>query len=147
MKQISEESPALSVVIVNYNAGALLADCVRAVLASPVDLEVFISDNGSTDESLARVREHQGKEPRLTILEHDSNLGFARGNNLAFAHTRAPYLLILNPDCIVGPDALGYLLEFMGATPDAGMAGCVIRNPDGSEQRSSRAGFRIPGSG
>jgi len=46
--------------------------------------------------------------------------------------------LILNPDCIVGPDTLERLLDFMDATPDAGMAGCVIRNPDGSEQRSAR---------
>jgi len=80
MKKISKESPALSVAIVNYNAGDLLADCVQAVLASPVDLEVVISDNGSTDGSLTHVRRHHGEDPRLTILEHGSNLGFARGN-------------------------------------------------------------------
>lgn len=135
--------PALGVIIVNYNAGDLLADCVQAVLASAaVDLELIISDNGSGDRSLTRVRERAGRDPRLTILEHGANLGFARGNNLALAHTRAPYLLILNPDCIVAPDTLRQLLDFMEATPDAGMAGCVVRNPDGSEQRASRR--RLP---
>lgn len=142
MKRISQGTPALSVIIVNYNAGDLLADCVQAVLASPVDPEVIVSDNGSADESLTRVRERLGDNPRLTILEHGSNLGFARGNNLALAHAHAPYLLILNPDCIVGPDSLGRLLDFMRVTPDAGMAGCLIRNPDGSEQRSCRR--RLP---
>lgn len=144
MKKISKGSPALSVAIVNYNASDLLADCVQAVLASPVDLEVVISDNGSTDGSLTHVRRHHGEDPRLTILEHGSNLGFARGNNLALAHTRAPYMLILNPDCIVGPDSFGRPLDFMDATPDAGMAGCMIRNPDGSEQRSARRQIPIP---
>ncbi|WP_089729124.1 glycosyltransferase family 2 protein [Candidatus Thiosymbion oneisti] len=142
MKKIGNGSLVLGVIIVNYNAGDLLADCVQAVLASPIDLEVFVSDNGSRDGSLTRLRRHQGGDPRLTILEHGSNLGFAQGNNLVLAHTRAPYLLILNPDCIVGPDSLGQLLDFMDATPDAGMAGCMIRNPDGSEQRSARR--RIP---
>jgi len=135
-------SPVLSVIIVNYNAGDLLMDCVQAVLASPIELEVVISDNGSTDGSLTRVRRHQGEDPRLTILEHGSNLGFARGKNLALARTRAPYVFVLNPDCIVWPDSLGHLLDFMDATPDAGMAGCMIRNPDGSEQRADRR--RIP---
>jgi len=119
MKKIKKGTPKLSVVIVNYNADDLLADCVQAVLASPVDPEVVISDNGSTDGSLTHVRSCHGEDPRLTILEHGSNLGFARGNNLALAHTHAPCVLILNPDCIVGPDSLGRLLDFMDATPDA----------------------------
>jgi len=46
---------------------------------SPVNPDVFISDNGSTDESLTRIREHQGEEPRLTIPEHGSGLEFAQG--------------------------------------------------------------------
>jgi len=90
MQKIGTGSPTLGVIIVNYNAGDLLADCVQAVLASAVDPEMVISDNGSTDGSLARVRRHHGKDPRLTILEHGSNLGFARGNNLALAHVRMP---------------------------------------------------------
>lgn len=63
------------------------------MLASLVDLKVVISDNGSTDGSLTRVQGHHGEDPRLTILEHGSNLGFARGNNFALAHTRVPYVL------------------------------------------------------
>jgi hypothetical protein len=131
-------SPALSVIIVNFNAGALLAGCVDAVLAAPVPLEIVVSDNGSTDGSLTTVREAHGGDPRLTILENGANLGFARGNNVALPRTRAPYLLFLNPDCLVNRDTLPRLLAFMDATPKAGMAGCLIRNPDGSEQTASR---------
>lgn len=88
------------------------------VLASPLDLEVVISDNGSTDGSLIRVK-------------HGSNLGFARGNNLALICAFASYVLILNPDCIVEPDSLERLLDIIDVTPGAGVTGCIIRiNPD-----------------
>ena len=137
-------SPALSVVVVNYNAGGLLGDCVGAVLDSGVAVEVFVSDNGSTDDSLARLRGRHGGDGRLQILENGANLGFARGNNVALPHTRAPYLLFLNPDCIVGPGNLSGLLAFMDAHPAAGMAGCVIRNPDGTEQVASRRAIPDP---
>ncbi len=136
--------PALSVVTVNFNAGALLADCIGAVLASPIGLEVVVSDNGSTDDSLRLLRERHGHDPRLVILESRANLGFARGNNLALERASAPYLLFLNPDCIVAAGTLPRLLAFMDATPDAGMAGCLIRNPDGSEQVASRRNIPDP---
>jgi GT2 family glycosyltransferase len=130
--------PALSVIIVNYNAGGLLAECVGSVLASPVDLEVFVSDNGSADHSLAVLRQRYAEDPRLHILENGANLGFARANNAALPHTRAPLLLFLNPDCLVGPETLPRMLELMGSAPEAGMAGCVVRDPDGREQKASR---------
>lgn len=131
-------SPALGVVVVNYNARELLGDCVGAVLASGVAVEVIVSDNGSTDDSLAQLQKHHGGDARLQILKNGSNLGFARGNNIALPHIRAPYLLVLNPDCIVAPGTLSGLLAFMAANPAVGMAGCVIRNPDGTEQVASR---------
>jgi len=76
------------------------------------------------------------------LVENGANLGFAAGNNRVLGRTLAPYLLFLNPDCVLQADTLGRLVAFMDATPDAGMAGCVIRNPDGSEQKASRR--RIP---
>lgn len=131
-------SVEVSVVIVNYNAGELLADCVAAVLASPLPVEVIVSDNGSSDSSLVGLRERLGTDRRLRILENGANLGFARGNNRALPHAHAPYLLFLNPDCLVRPDTLPPIINFMDANPKAGMAGCIVRNPDGSEQVASR---------
>ncbi len=137
-------APQISVLIVNFNAGDLLADCVTAVLASPPDLEVWISDNGSTDGSLVAVAARFGSDPRLTLVENHANLGFAGGNNRVLERARAPYLLFLNPDCILAPDTLTRMLGFMESTPDAGMAGCTIRNPDGSEQVASRRAIPDP---
>ena len=136
--------PELSVIIVNYNAGDLLADCVAAVLASGVAVQVLISDNGSSDGSLAVLGARVGADPRVAIVENRANLGFAAGNNRVLGRARAPYLLFLNPDCILGPETLPRMLAFMDATPSAGMAGCTIRNPDGSEQVASRRAIPDP---
>jgi len=143
-RETEDNKPALSVIIVNYNAGHLLADCVGAVLGSLIDLEVVVSDNGSSDDSLALVRDRHGGDPRLTLLENGENLGFARGNNVALSRTSGPHVLFLNPDCIVGADTLSVMLGFMDATPEAGMAGCIVRNPDGSEQVASRRAIPDP---
>lgn len=136
--QTAAAAPELSVIIVNFNAGDLLAECVGAVLVSPVRSQVLVSDNGSTDGSLRLVRARFGADPRLNLVENGENLGFAAGNNRVLGVAKGPYLLFLNPDCIVAPDTLAQMLGFMEANPDAGMAGCIIRDPDGSEQVASR---------
>lgn len=136
--------PAVGAIVVNYNAGDLLSACVGAVLGSDVSVEVVVSDNGSDDGSLAHLRALFGADPRLRILENRANLGFAAANNRALPMIRADRLLFLNPDCLVGPDTLGRMLAFMDARPDVGMAGCIVRNPDGSEQVASRRAIPDP---
>ena len=139
--------PRVSVIIVNYNAGALLVDCVASVLSSQVPVQVLVSDNGSGDDSLAAVVERFGGDPRLAVTENGANLGFAAGNNRVLPQAKAPLVLFLNPDCILAPDTLARMSSFMDAMPDAGMAGCTIRNPDGSEQVASRRAIPDPGIG
>jgi GT2 family glycosyltransferase len=138
VSQVGETAPRVSVIIVNFNAGDLIAECVGAVLESPTPTQVLVSDNGSTDGSLGQVRARFGADPRLSITENGANLGFAAGNNRVLDRATAPYLLFLNPDCIVGAETLPRMLAFLDSTPDAGMAGCIIRNPDGTEQVASR---------
>jgi GT2 family glycosyltransferase len=128
----------VGVCIVNFNAGAFLLESVDAVLGSGVPAEVIVSDNASSDDSLSRLREQYADDSRLTIIENASNLGFARGNNVALQYTKAPYLLILNPDCIPAQGTLSKMVAFMEGRPDVGMTGCVVRDPDGAEQVASR---------
>jgi GT2 family glycosyltransferase len=139
---MSNGRPFLSVIVVNYNAGDLISLGVEKVLDSDIPLEVIVSDNGSSDGSADSLRERFGADPRFTLVKNGENLGFAAGNNRVLDLASAPYLLFLNPDCIVREDTLGRLADFMDATPGAGMAGCLIRNPDGSEQQASRR--RVP---
>lgn len=136
--------PRVSVVVVNYNAGPLLADCVRAVLASDTRVQLIVSDNGSTDGSVERVAALWADEPRLRILRNGANLGFAKANNLAFPLAEADYLLCLNPDCLVAPDTLSRMADVLDGRPEIGMAGCLVLDPDGSEQVACRRAIPDP---
>ncbi|MFO1378913.1 MAG: glycosyltransferase family 2 protein [Chitinivorax sp.] len=133
------------VVIVNFNAGARLADCVESVLRSAHPVVVFVSDNGSTDASLELLRQRCGGDVRLTIVENRANLGFAKANNRILPLLPASEtVLFLNPDCVLQPDTLARMLPVLKQTPQAGMACCLIANADGSEQRGCRRTLPTP---
>ena len=135
----------IGVVIVNFNAGALLARGVRAVLSSTEPVEVVVVDNGSTDDSLAVLRTELGSEPRLRILEQGRNTGFAAASNAGLRAVRGDFALLLNPDCLVGRDTLAIVKAALEADPGAGMAGCLLLNEDGSEQEGCRRSVPTPG--
>ena len=136
--------PAVSLILVNYNAGPLLTEAVGAALASSVPVEVIVSDNGSRDDSLERLRQVHGGDARLRILENGANLGFAAANNRALPLARAERLLFLNPDCLVAPDTLERLIAILDARPEVGMIGCLVCDPDGAEQVACRRAIPDP---
>lgn len=140
----TRQTATVSVIIVNFNGGTLLTSCVRSVLSSTVPVEVFVSDNGSTDESLVSLTRSCGSDLRLRVFENGANLGFARANNAVLPMARGGYVLFLNPDCIIRPDTLERMVAAMEAYPASGMAGCLIRNTDGSEQAGCRRFIPTP---
>lgn len=130
----------LTVIIVNYNAGNLLAACLKAVLSSSAVEQVIVVDNGSSDDSLANARRQFSSDQRLLLLENRRNAGFSRANNRALEDLlpESRYILFLNPDCLLTEVVIERLLAFMEDNRNAGMAGCLVTNPDGSEQRGCR---------
>jgi len=128
----------LSVVIVSWNTRDLLLDCLASVrddLAAGVPLaaELFVVDNDSDDGSAATVR---AVFPGVRVLEAGSNLGYARGANLALRGAAGRYLLLLNPDTRVHPGALRALVAALDADPAAAACGPALLNGDGSLQPS-----------
>jgi GT2 family glycosyltransferase/nucleoside-diphosphate-sugar epimerase len=138
MRDTKAGAGTVSVIIVNFNSGTLLTHCIRSALNSTLPVEVLVSDNRSTDNSIALLRRFFNKDPRVRIFENAANLGFARANNMVLPMASGSYILFLNPDCIIQPDTLERMVAAMEAYPLAGMAGCLIRNPDGSEQAGCR---------
>jgi GT2 family glycosyltransferase len=130
--------PTVDVIVINYNAGALLSDCIGAVLRESLPLRVIVGDNASTDASLAILESRYGHDPRLQVLRNRENLGFARASNLAALAGCSAYVLFLNPDCIVEPGTLQRLIGFMDSMPNAGMCGCIVRDLNGVEQIATR---------
>lgn len=137
------DKPSVSVIIVNYNAGRLLTACVESVLRSSVSVEVIVSDNGSVDRSVDRLLGIIQDE-RLRVLRNGANLGFAAGNNRALPYARGEWILFINPDCQIEPECIEKVRTAMEARPVVGMAGCMIRNRDGSEQQGTRRGIPTP---
>jgi GT2 family glycosyltransferase len=135
----------IGAVIVNFNTGPLLAESVQAALASTEPVEVVVVDNGSSDDSLGLLRSTLGRDPRLRIIENGANLGFARANNIGLKEAAGDHLVLLNPDCVVAPDALARVRAALEARPDAGMAGGLLLNDDGTEQEGCRRSEPRPG--
>ncbi|MBK1694999.1 dTDP-Rha--alpha-D-GlcNAc-pyrophosphate polyprenol alpha-3-L-rhamnosyltransferase [Chromatium weissei] len=133
-----QKQPQISILIVNYNAGALLTACVTAAFNTALRVEILVGDNGSHDDSLDQLRARFGTDSRLVVLENGVNLGFAAAHNRLLSLAKAPALLLLNPDCLLTFGTLERLLAFLHTTPNAGMIGCIVRDPDGREQVASR---------
>ena len=128
----------ITAIIVNYNSGPQLTVCVTSLLASKEPVKVVVSDNGSSDDSLVRLTAFFGDDERVVIIRNGANLGFSAGCNIGLPHVAGDYVLFINPDCVVPPDALGRMRAIMDARPEVGMSGCLIRNLDGSEQAGCR---------
>ena len=105
-----EPSPLCSVCIANYNGAHMLAGCLDSVLAQTpgVPVEIIVHDDASSDASVGFLREHY---PQVEILASSDNVGFCIGNNRMVAHARGEYVLLLNNDAALFPDALATLLE------------------------------------
>ena len=103
-------APVCSVCIANYNGIDLLADCLDSVLAQQRDIsiEIIVHDDASTDSSLAFLRE---RYPQVEVLAGAQNAGFCVSNNRMAAHARGEFILLLNNDAALYPDALSTLIE------------------------------------
>lgn len=128
---VAEHGPRVSAVVVNYNAGAILTDCVQAVLAGPGRVRVTVIDNRSSDNSMERLADELGSHQRLGVRRNDSNLGFARAVN-DFARTDdSDFLLVINPDCVLYDHALEQLVAALDDQPTAALAGPMIHDGSG----------------
>ena len=105
--------PVCSVCIANYNGINLLTDCLESVLAQQggLSIEIIVHDDASTDASVALLRE---KYPQVELLVSTQNVGFCISNNRMVAHARGEYVLLLNNDAALAPDALQTLLHEAG---------------------------------
>jgi GT2 family glycosyltransferase len=127
----------LSIVIICWNDWKVIEDCLRSIFESThrTEYEVIVSDNGSTDGSVEKIRE---QFPTVRVVENRANLGFGKGNNAGIREACGDYVLILNPDTIVHEGSLDRWIEFADRHPEAGAFGCRLQNSDGTYQRSGR---------
>ena len=106
----------LSIIIVSYNARADLERCLAALTSAPpsVSHEIVVIDNQSTDGSAQAAKAQRG----IRVIEADSNLGFARANNVGIRETSGANLLLLNSDTVVPPGAIDRLVAELARRTD-----------------------------
>jgi GT2 family glycosyltransferase len=109
-------APQISVVIVIYESGPTLAECLTAVRAQTFrDYELILVDNASSD----RVAQAAAKaDPEIVLIENAENLGFAAAVNQAARRARGEWLALLNPDAYPQADWLERLMAAADANPD-----------------------------
>ncbi len=133
----------LTVVIVSYNVKYYLAQCLCALKRAlrDMDAEVVVVDNDSKDGSVEYL---QQVHPWVRYVQAGSNLGFSKANNVAIRQSRSEYVLLLNPDTVVGEDVLREAVAFMDAHPRSGGVGVRMLNCDGTDALESRRGVPTP---
>jgi len=129
--------PEVTAIVVNFNAGDDLREALASIARELAGRgwEGFVVDNASQDGSAAIAQEFA---PAVTLVSNTANIGFGRAVNQALAQARAPFVLIMNPDCRLEPGAMPALEGEMSRQPQCAIAGPRILDPDGSVQGSAR---------
>jgi GT2 family glycosyltransferase len=126
----------ISVVIVNWNTKDFLLDCIQSIVDETLQhsFEVIVVDNGSSDGSLEAVRE---RFPYVKIIYNDSNMGFAKANNIGIGASKGEYICLVNSDIKLLHGCLDTMCDYMGRHREVGLLGPQILNKDLSIQASS----------
>jgi len=128
MTTMSAIHPHVTIVVLNWNLPAETIACVNSVLAGDYPHQhIVVVDNGSTDDSVSRLRNHLGD--RVTILETGENLYYAGGNNVGLRwalETDTDWIVVLNNDTIVAPDMVTWLVRTGSNAPGVGVVAPMI---------------------
>lgn len=124
----------LSIIVPSFNTCQLLKDCLSSVYQNTkTPFEAIVIDNGSTDGSVAMVKENF---PNVRLIENKANFGFARAVNQGLEKAQGRYLLILNSDTLILDGATDKEISFLEKHEEAGVVGCQLKNSDGTIQPS-----------
>jgi N-acetylglucosaminyl-diphospho-decaprenol L-rhamnosyltransferase len=128
----SKVGARFSVVIVNYNGGELLLECVRSAVQEGVpQSQIIIVDNGSADDSVQAVVTNISD---VQVIRNNCNAGFARAVNQGIRQASSKFILLLNNDAQLEPSALRAFADAFDALPELAIAGGQLRYPDGRLQ-------------
>jgi len=109
MSKLNSNKPLVSIIILNYNAGELLINCIESIINSNYsNLEIIVVDNNSTDQSHIKCKK---KIKQIKIIENKENHGYCEGNNIGIRKASGEFITILNPDTIVEEGWMDFLIE------------------------------------
>ena len=104
-----DKTPLVSIIILNFNAGKLLLNCIESLTKLAYqNIELIIVDNVSTDNSQNQCKE---KFPQVKLIQNKKNSGYCGGNNVGIKNANGEFIIILNPDTIVESNLIDELLD------------------------------------
>ena len=93
------EKSLISIIVLNYNAGELLLNCINSLKKSTYqNIEILVVDNISSDDSHTKCKK---QFPDIKLIQNKKNLGYCGGNNVGIKEAKGEFIVILNPDTIV----------------------------------------------
>lgn len=127
----------LSIIIVNWNAKKFLVKYLRSLTSEIADLnaEIIVVDNASTDGSQDTI---QKDFHHVKLIKNDTNVGFAKANNIGIEHSIGKYVCLVNPDVVILDGCIEKMCAYMNENPSVGILGPKILNSDLTLQKSCR---------
>jgi hypothetical protein len=128
---VSSSSEKVCALVINWNGGSVVLDCLASLTRTAYpDLEIVVVDNASTDGSAEAIGE---RFPSVHIIRNRSNLGYAGGGNVGIEYALnggSRYVLILNNDLTLDPQAISELVSALQQNPSWGIAGAKLYRQD-----------------
>ena len=140
MEDAEVEDIKISIVIVNYNVKYLLEQClysVRSALGGR-EAQIFVVDNASTDGSVEYL---SPLFPEVEFIKNRENRGFGAANNQVLGRCKGQYVLLLNPDTVIGEESLYSLMFYLDDHPAIGAVGVKMLNGRGEFLPESKRSF------
>lgn len=139
-------TPTVTAIVLNWNNAADTLACLASLAQQDYPHRVLVVDNGSADDSVARIA---AAYPAVEILQTGANLGYAGGNNAGIRKALedgAEYLFVLNNDVTLAPDCLVALVEAAEGQPRVGVVGGLVYDLE-APQRIQSAGMHLKANG
>ena len=133
----------LTIIIVNYNVKYFLEQCLLSVqkAIAGIEAEIIVIDNHSSDGSKAFFND---RFPLVKFLWNESNVGFAKANNLALEISTGKFVLFLNPDTLIAEDTLTHCISYFVEHTDTGIIGVRMIDGSGTFLKESMRAFPDP---
>jgi len=125
----------IAAIVVTYHTGRPLKDCLHALVAQRDISDLIVVNNGNPPEMDDWLARFAGQKPQVQLIKAADNLGFGRAVNLGVAASEAGQFLIINPDCVLRPDALAALVLAGKDRRSPALIGGRIFDIDGTPQR------------
>lgn len=137
LKEGAGGKDGLTIVILTCNQREYTRRCLASLgeLPERADVETIIIDNGSNDGTLDMLRDDF---PTVKVIANDRNRGVAAARNQGIAAATGRYVLLLDNDTIVTPEAIDALVDYADSHPDVGLCGCRLVDADGNTQDSCK---------